>query len=194
MPLPVTNYVPQTARPEGASRRVALAWLAAAVASSSAVGLLLLAPALAAGGYGWAATFVYRVFAGLCHQQAERSFTFAGHALAVCARCTGMYAGFAACVVLYPLARPLGRPAATPARAWLALALLPTAVDFLLNAAGLWSNTHLSRAATGVVAGAGAAFFALPGLLELGQSFGRPARSSSSNLLAPGRRAGGLST
>jgi uncharacterized membrane protein len=172
MPLPATSYVPQTAAHDGSRRRAVLAWLVASGVAWLGVGLIFLAPLLASGGHGWAASFVYRGFAGLCHQQAERSFAVGGHALAVCARCTGIYAGFAACALVYPLVRDLRR-ADAPARRWLALALLPTAVDFLLNVTGLWPNTHASRALTGAVAGAGAAFFALPGLVELGRGFGR---------------------
>jgi uncharacterized membrane protein len=174
MPLPATSYVPQTAPPEGGRRRAVLAWLVASGVAAAGVGLIFLAPLLAAGGHGWAAGVAYRAFAGLCHQQAERSFAIGGHALAVCARCTGIYAGFAACSLLYPLGRDLRR-ADAPARRWLLLALLPTAVDFALDFAGLWANTHASRALTGAVAGAGAAFFALPGLIDLGRTLGRRA-------------------
>jgi uncharacterized membrane protein len=178
MPLPATSYVQQTAVPEGARRRAVAAWLVASGVAVAGVGLIFLAPLLASSGQGWAASVVYRGFAGLCHQQAERSFAFGGHALAVCARCTGIYAGFAACSLLYPLVRGLRRTDA-PARRWLALALAPTAVDFLLNVTGLWPNTHASRALTGAVAGAGAALFALPGLVGLGRSFGRRGGRSS---------------
>lgn len=174
MPLPATSYVPQTAADDGSRRRAVLAWAAASGVAAAGVAFVFAAPLLAAGGHGWAASFVYRAFAGLCHQQTERSFAVGGHALAVCARCTGIYAGFAACSLLYPLVRDLRR-ADAPARAWLLLAVLPTAVDFLLNFTGLWENTHASRALTGALAGAGAAFFAMPGLAELGRSLGRRA-------------------
>lgn len=174
MPLPATSYVPQAPSADWPRRRAVLAWLVAAGVAVSGVALVFAAPLLAGVGHGWPAGVVYRAFAGLCHQQAERSFAVGGHALAVCARCTGIYAGFAACALLYPLARGLRRTDA-PARRWLALALLPTALDFLLDFAGLWANTHASRALTGAVAGAGAAFFALPGLVEFGQSRGRHA-------------------
>ena len=175
MPLPATSYVPQTASADWPRRRAVAAWLVAAGVAAAGVALIFLAPLLASGGHGWAAAFVYRAFAGLCHQQAERSFAVGGHALAVCARCTGIYAGFAACSVLFPLVRDL-RSTDAPARKWLALALLPTVLDFLLDLAGLWANTHASRALTGAVAGAGAALFALPGLIEFGQSLGRRKR------------------
>lgn len=175
MPLPAASYVPQTAPADWSRRRAVAAWLVAAGVAAAGVALIFLAPLLAGGGHGWAATFVYRAFAGLCHQQAERSFAVGGHALAVCARCVGIYGGFAACSLVYPLARGL-RGTEAPARKWLALAVLPTAVDFLLDFAGLWENTHASRALTGALAGAGAALFALPGLVELGQSLGRRGR------------------
>ena len=188
MPLPATSYVPQNASPGGEGRRAAVAWLIAVGVALAGGGLIFAAPLLAASGHGWAAALVYRAFAGLCHQQAERSFSLDGHALAVCARCTGIYAGFAAGALLYPLARGLRR-ADAPARRWLLLALLPTALDFLLNFAGLWANTHASRALTGAIAGAGAAFFALPGLVELGRSIGRRGGRTS---IVGGSRAGEL--
>lgn len=187
MPLPATSYVPQATTP-AVRRRAVIAWLVASGVAASGVGLIFLAPLLAAGGHGWAASFVYRAFAGLCHQQEERSFAFGGHALAVCARCTGIYAGFAACIVLYPLTRSLRRTDA-PARKWLVLALVPMTVDFVLGFLGLWTNTHVSRALTGAIAGGGAAFFALPGLLSLGQSLGRRVTRTS---YASGQGAGGL--
>ena len=178
MPLPATSYVPQAAPDEGARRRALRAWLIASGVAAAGVGLVFAAPLLAGSGHGWAASFVYRAFAGLCHQQAARSFAVGGHALAVCARCAWIYACFAACALVYPLAGGLRRTDA-PARKWLALALLPTAADFLLDLAGLWSNTHATRAATGAVAGAGAAFFALPGLIEFGRSRGWRGRRPS---------------
>lgn len=189
MPLPATSYVPQkTVSADWSRRRALLAWLVAAGVAVSGVALVFAAPLLAGGGRGWAAGLVYRAFAGLCHQQAERSFAVGGHALAVCARCTGIYAGFAAGALIYPLARGL-RGTDAPARRWLALALLPTALDFLLDFAGLRPNTHLSRALTGAAAGAGAALFALPGLLDLGQSL---ARRKGRAALVNESRAGGL--
>jgi uncharacterized membrane protein len=186
--LPATSYVPQAAVPEGERRRAVLAWALASGVAVTGVALIFAAPLLAAGGHAWAASLVYRGFAGLCHQQTERSFAIEGHALAVCARCTGIYAGFAACSVLYPLVRDLRRPDA-PARRWLLLAVLPTAVDFMLNFTGLWENTHASRALTGAVAGAGAAFFAMPGLATIGRSLGRRVGPKS---LVGESRAGGL--
>lgn len=102
----------------------------------------------------------------------ERAFWVAGHPLAVCARCFGIYAGFAAATLIYPLARNV-RQAGTPRRAWLILALLPTSVDFLLGVTGMWANTHSSRFFTGAWLGAWAAFYVVPGLVELGEGRAR---------------------
>jgi len=50
----------------------------------------------------------------------------------------------------------------------LALAVLPTTVDFALGFFGIWENTHWSRFLTALLAGAGAAFYIVPGLVDLG--------------------------
>jgi hypothetical protein len=49
-------------------------------------------------GPGWGHAFayvIYRIGGLICHQRAERSFELFGEPLAVCARCTGIYAGAA---------------------------------------------------------------------------------------------------
>ncbi len=45
-------------------------------------------------GHGEVAAAIYRAFGTLCHQLPERSYFIDGHKLAVCSRCTGLYAGF----------------------------------------------------------------------------------------------------
>ena len=57
---------------------------------------------------GPAAAVAYLLGSQICHQIAERSFHLAGAQLPVCARCTGIYAGFAAGVVLATLSRRVG--------------------------------------------------------------------------------------
>jgi uncharacterized membrane protein len=108
---------------------------------------------------------IYQGFSSVCHQIPERSFTIAGHSFAVCARCTGLYAGLTAGILFYPLVRSL-RSTETPARLWLFIAAAPTALDFFLGFAGIWPNTHLSRVVTGALLGAVAALFIVPGLLD----------------------------
>ncbi len=55
----------------------------------------------------------------------------------------------------------------TPSRVWLVAAAVPLAIDWSLGFAGIWHNTHLSRFATGALLGATAAFYVVPGLIDL---------------------------
>jgi uncharacterized membrane protein len=170
MPSSITEYVPQTAAGEDPRRRRrALAvWCALSALALAALGAVVLAPVLRDAGWAAAAQLVYLGFHAVCHQIPERSFYVSEFPLAVCARCTGLYAGAAAGVLLYPLARPLTRTDA-PARGWLLAAALPTIIDLLLGVTGVWENTHLSRFLTALLAGAGAAFYVVPAFVDLGR-------------------------
>lgn len=172
MPELISEYVPQLARDEGSARRGRRAWAAWGVAAGVAaglVGLILAAPLLRAGGAAAAAGALYKAFGLVCHQMESRSFAVAGFQLAVCARCFGLYVGALAGVAAYPLARPLTRRD-MPGRAWLLAAAVPTGLDFALGLLGVWENTHLSRFLTALVLGAGAAFYVVPGLVDLSLS------------------------
>ena len=133
------------------------------------VGLILTAPIALASGHDFFALMIYEVFGYLCHQIPERSFHVEGHKLAVCARCTGLYMGFAVGVLVYPLARSL-RELETPRRLWLLAACVPLLVDWALGFFGFWENTHLSRSSTGALLGAVCAFYVVPGLIDLSLS------------------------
>ncbi len=168
MPASITEYVPQfAASGEHARRRAFFVWCALVAGALALVGVIVLAPIMLAGGWTGAARVVYLSFHALCHQIPERSFYVGNFPLAVCTRCTGLYTGAAAGVLLYPLARKLTRTDA-PARAWLLIAALPTAIDFTLGITGLWENTHWSRFLTALVLGAATAFYIVPGLVDLG--------------------------
>ncbi|HEV3467800.1 MAG TPA: DUF2085 domain-containing protein [Pyrinomonadaceae bacterium] len=164
MPLPVTDYVPQVAG--RGSRRAWAAWGAGVVAVGVLVGAVVLAPAARAGGWWLLAEVLYGSFRAACHQMPERSFHIAGFPVAVCARCTGLYAGALLGFVVYPLARAVARTDA-PWRGWLLWAAAPASVDFALGVLGLWENTHWSRLLTALPLGAVAAFYIVPGLVEL---------------------------
>lgn len=179
----IEHYVPQVARVRVALGRAVGAWLLALAGSLFFVSLVVAAPLLAARGHSLLSWSIYRLFAPLCHQIPERSFYLAGHPLAVCARCAGVYAGFVSCLFVYPLVRSLRRTDA-PARAWLFAAALPTAVDFLINFTGVWHNTHLSRLLTGALLGAAAVFYVVPGLVELAQGRRRKTRAREGRPLA----------
>ncbi|HKO95902.1 MAG TPA: DUF2085 domain-containing protein [Pyrinomonadaceae bacterium] len=158
-----THYVPQT----GSNRAPILMWLAFATLSLLFVATIIAAPLLAAAGDSQLlARTIYKAFSHLCHQIPERSFFLNGHPFAVCARCTGIYAGFAAASLLYPVLKSL-RQTETPARKWLFIAAAPLAIDWSIEFFGIANNTHTSRFVTGALLGATAVFFVLPGLIEL---------------------------
>jgi uncharacterized membrane protein len=152
--------------PLGSNRgRVAL-WLV--ILSVALLFLLAIAgaPLAAASGPTSLSLTIYQAFGHLCHQLPERSFYIAGQQFAVCARCTGLYAGFAVMTMLYPAIVSLRRRD-MPARKWLFLAALPMALDVGVDLLGIWQNTHSSRFVTGALLGGTAVFYVLPGLLQI---------------------------
>jgi uncharacterized membrane protein len=169
MPSSITEYVPQCAAggEDPRRRRAVVVWCALLAAALLLLGVVVLAPLLLANGRVGAAQALYIGFHTVCHQIPERSFHLGGFPLAVCARCVGLYAGGAAGVLLYPSARDLLRTDA-PAREWLFLAALPTAIDYALGVTGLWENTHASRFLTALVLGAAAAFYVVPAIVSVG--------------------------
>ena len=110
-----------------------------------------------------------QVYGRVCHQIGDRSFHIAGNPLAVCARCSGIYAGYLAGLIAYPFARSLPQTE-LPDRRWLIAALVPVAVDVAGGYLGIFENTLASRALTGLIAGAAGAFYTLPGLVCLAAS------------------------
>jgi uncharacterized membrane protein len=126
---------------------------------------IVAAPWLATHGHPLAAYAIYAGFKPACHQMSERSFHLFGAPLAVCARCTGIYAGALLGVAAFPLLWGLGRPA--PRRRWFALAAVPVTVDFALGWLEIVHNTALSRSLTGALFGAVTAFYLMPGFVEV---------------------------
>jgi uncharacterized membrane protein len=156
------NYVAQSV----SLHRPLLMWFLVVAGSLAFMSLILGAPlALKAGHPFWGLT-IYRAFSYVCHQIPERSFFINGHPFAVCSRCTGLYAGFAAATIFYPVIRSL-RQTEAPARKWLFIAAAPLAIDFALGYFAIWDNTHSSRFATGALLGAVSVFYVMPGLVEL---------------------------
>jgi uncharacterized membrane protein len=143
-----------------------MVWLITATLTLSFVSLTLIAPLALGYDYRSAAFVLYEMFGRVCHQIPGRAFYLEGHPLAVCARCTGIYFGFAAGVLLYPLARSLRR-SDPPARKWLLISLVPALIDFALGLFHVWENTHLSRSLTGALVGTVVAFYVMPGLMDL---------------------------
>jgi len=177
------QYVPQivpTKRPLGF-------WLISAATVSFLVALIFVAPLAAAGGHPAWAEVIYHAFGILCHQRPDRSYFIEGHKLAVCSRCTGLYAGFAFTLLLYPLIRSL-RNNVNPPRIYLILAAIPLAVDFSLTFFGIWENTHTSRLLTGALLGSVAVFYVMPGIVDLSLRSWRvsePPRPTTFTLASP---------
>jgi len=141
-------------------------WLVVAGLAVVVMAMVIGAPLARAGGHSTLAFAIYGAFSKLCHQIPERSFFIAGHQLAICARCTGLYVGFTAVTLCYPLVRSVRR-IDTPPRKWLFIAALPLVIDFSLGYFGLWENTHLSRFLTGALLGSVSVLYVLPGLVQL---------------------------
>ena len=155
-------YVPQVVP----TRRPLVFWAITAAAATLFVSLIVVAPLAAANGHSGIAAVIYRGFSTICHQLPERSFFIDDHKLAVCSRCTGLYAGFLFTLLIYPLVRSLRRTT-TPPRKWLFLAALPLLVDFSLTFFGIWENTHTSRLLTGVLLGSVSVFYVMPAIIDL---------------------------
>jgi uncharacterized membrane protein len=131
---------------------------------------ILAAPLLEAGGHA-AGSWLRWLYGPLCHQLARRSLELAGHPLTVCARCTGLYLGGLLGLVVSVAAGWGGRVPA-PRRSWLIVAVLPTALDFLVK--GLGNGPRLGVA---LPAGVALGVFLGIGLNDLGRMM-RPDRPS----------------
>lgn len=164
--LSPTSYNPQCFP----VRRPLLMWTILLTGSVVLLALIVTAPLAQTTQHAVIGGTLYQAFSYVCHQQPERSFFVAGQALAVCARCTGLYTGFAFTTLLYPLFSSLRRTN-PPERKWLFLAAAPLAIDFSLGFLGIWENTHTSRFLTAALLGAASVFYVMPALAELSQHF-----------------------
>ncbi len=147
----LTRSVPAGPSERGAEPRVLVtrgrATAAVAAACCLAIGMVVAAP-LSAASNGRAAEALYRLFAPVCHQIAERSFHLFGHPLAVCHRCFGFYLGFTLGLAVLPFVRRF--------RDWLLdrprrilYFLAPTGIDWLAP-----MNTPASRFGSALLASA----------------------------------------
>ncbi|HKR59001.1 MAG TPA: DUF2085 domain-containing protein [Pyrinomonadaceae bacterium] len=192
------QYIPQT----GSNARPIAMWLFVVALSVLFVVTIFAAPLALANGHEQIAGAIYQSFRHVCHQLPERSFFIDDHPLAVCARCIGIYLGFAAATVAYPLVKSL-RQTHTPHRKWLFIAAALLFIDWSIEFFGIAHNTHSSRFLTGALLGATAVFYVIPGLMELSlRTWGRqrennpiatpvksmPANIGPSDYSAPHRR------
>ena len=86
--------------------------------------------------------------------------------MAICDRCIGIYLGLVIGVASAGWGRVLWQRIGTHGRYVLLGSLLPLGMDWVGPVAGLWSNTPVSRAATGMVFGLVAASFATAQVLR----------------------------
>lgn len=86
--------------------------------------------------------------------------------MSVCQRCSSIYAAFTLTVLFFPLLR-YTRFFHSLALPRLAIFILPMLLDYLLDVAGAWNNSPVSRAISGGIAGAGLACFVVPAWMEL---------------------------
>jgi uncharacterized membrane protein len=176
----MSTYNRQIGNRQSAIENPVIVWSILAVTAVMVCGLVVAAPVALTGNHETIAVTIYAGFSKVCHQLSERSFYLAGHPLAVCSRCTGLYAGFTALLLFYPLARSLKSTDAPP-RKWFFWATAPMAIDVGVRLLGIWDNTHSSRFFTGALLGAVSVFYVMPGVIDLSLRFQRRA-SISGNL------------
>ncbi len=144
----------------------ALAFLPVAEAAIGGDGLLSVAARLA--------------FCNFCHQIPDRSLSVGGVCLPLCARCIGIFVGFAAGWTFWRLV-PIVRRNRPAADLTLILGLGPMVADGLANSTGIVTTPGLFRFATGVLFGAVAARALWPALLEAVAAVDGAGRISGSN-------------
>jgi uncharacterized membrane protein len=111
------------------------------------------------------ATFFYKFFSTVCHQDESRSFHISGHILAVCSRCIWIYGGFFIATALYPFFKKLDNLNLPPI--WiLLLAAAIVFADSVLNIAEIIPNSFLSRSITGFIIGFVLPFYLIPGFIK----------------------------
>lgn len=102
---------------------------------------------------------LYRAFAPACHQMPSRSPHIGGLPIAICDRCTGIYAGLVLGVLGTGWGRGLWRRFGPQGRYVLLGALVPLGMDWAAPLMGLWPSVPLSRALTGLLFGGVAASY-----------------------------------
>jgi uncharacterized membrane protein len=113
--------------------------------------LILAASAICSWAVGNGASSRWRLlFRTICHGRPERCLELFDAPMPICARCTAIYAGIVAGMVLFPLI-PWLRERVMRVVAF--AALTPLAIDGLTQLAGLRESTNPLRMATGLIAG-----------------------------------------
>ncbi len=145
-------------------RRVVLAvYLTTLTGSLLVISGVFLAPYLRSNPSGHVSAFLYAIYSPLCHQIPDRCFTLRGFPTAVCGRCLGVYIGFVAGLLIFPLIkRP--RDLSLPRVLFLFLFTLPLAVDGIAGLLNLWDSPISLRFTTGFLWGTPLPFYFVPGV------------------------------
>jgi len=94
----------------------------------------------------------------MCHGIAHRCLTIAGTPMPICARCVGIYGGFLAGLILFPILKGANERVM---RILLAVAAMAMFLDGVTQAIGLRESTNPLRLATGLTVGAAFGLWAL---------------------------------
>ncbi len=101
------------------------------------------------------------LYAPICHQKVERSLALFGDVMAVCSRCSGLYFGAAAAVLL---ALVMPHRLWWPHKAWFFAAVAPMAIDAMLPWIGLPQLSLVPRHFVAWPAGFAAGWFVALGV------------------------------
>jgi uncharacterized membrane protein len=100
---------------------------------------------------------VYAFSALICHQRVDRSFHIGASQMPVCARCYGLYLGAAIGACAWALSRGSLKMPLDRLRTTVAMAAIPTALTWTLEALGLWGSSNVTRFIAALPLGAAAA-------------------------------------
>jgi uncharacterized membrane protein len=126
---------------------------------------ILAAPVLKHAGLSGSADIAYSFFSRICHQNDARSFHVEGEKFGVCIRCSAIYFGFLAGLILMPLSIALKR-IRFPKPMLMIAVIIPMLVDVVLNGTGLHASTTMTRVATGLLFGGVMPWCIVPLLIE----------------------------
>ncbi len=132
-----------------APRRFAFGPLLVVAATWLVVVLIFLPPYVGVG----PRAMLMSAFSSVCHQIPARSPHLEGVQLAVCHRCVGIFAGLAVASLIFALLLRAGPWLRDKALLVILISLAPLAVDWSLDAFGIWNNTPFTRTLTGATFG-----------------------------------------
>jgi uncharacterized membrane protein len=126
------------------------------------VSIIFLSPFLKSKGF-FLIDWIYQGFGSLCHQWPSRCFYLFGYPMPVCTRCFGLYLGFFAASLFYPIIKGW-TSLSIPGIRTLAAASLPIVIDTAGNFLFAWHTPGEIRFVIGILWGIILPFYFIPGL------------------------------